>query len=55
MPAHLRPIFQYRCERFGCDRRATQELFNGANALVATYCNEHAGPELRNYQKRHEA
>ncbi|MGQ0668405.1 MAG: hypothetical protein ACT4PO_01805, partial [Actinomycetota bacterium] len=45
---HLRPL--PRCD-YRCDRSATEELFNGAHALVARTCSRHARQALARFKK----
>ena len=42
MSAHLRPVPMYKCERRGCPKRATQQLYSTRNAPMGRYCAPHA-------------
>lgn len=51
MAAHLRAIGRPRCANLGCDRYATQQLFNTWNAPLSCYCDRHAKAALRAFQR----
>lgn len=50
MPAHLKQIRRPICGYPGCPRWAGYELWNTRNALVASYCGNHAKRMLREHQ-----
>lgn len=50
MPAHLRSL--RRCD--DCGKPGTQTLHNSANAPIGVYCDRHAAPALKAWQKKHE-
>lgn len=41
-----------RCERPGCTKVATVELYNRVNARMGTYCAPHGQERLRALEKR---
>lgn len=45
IPAHLRPLNR-PCYQQGCDRPATQVLYNTYNTRLGNYCDEHAKVQL---------
>ena len=49
MSAHLRPVPIYKCERGGCTKRATEQLYSTRNAPMGTYCAKHAKLALADY------
>lgn len=51
MAAHLRPL--PKCQRPGCDRPATREMFNSRNAPMGRYCDRHAKVALAEWLKKH--
>jgi len=50
--AHLRPLGA--CSAAGCTRPYTQALYNGLNAHMGNYCDQHAGRALRAYKRGEE-
>ena len=49
MAAHLRPL--RRCSEYECGKPATQQLFNTWNAPMGTFCDKHAGPALKRFER----
>lgn len=47
--AHLRPL--PRCYYPGCARPATQQLYSGVNALMGSYCDQHAKVALKRIEE----
>lgn len=54
MPAHLRLLPVRRCAHPYCDKPATHELRNGANAVIAPYCDRHGPIALERFRATNE-
>jgi len=52
MPWHLRPLG--RCSEYGCERAATEQLYNDVNAPQGVYCTRHATAALKAAQAKYE-
>lgn len=46
MSAHLRAIHPRMCNRSGCHKQATEQLFTTRNEPVADYCGKHGREAL---------
>ncbi len=49
---HLRPLQQPYCAVYGCYMLATYTLFSGLGGAVNSYCDAHAGEELKAEQRQ---
>lgn len=50
--AHLRPVPEFKCELYGCEKKATQQLFNRRNAPYGRFCARHAQEMLASLERR---